>query len=111
MVRAELDALECEFPGFRSTLVIRRLGPNFGPGESAALATLLDSLTGRHPATVSFGTEAALLAAAGAEAVVFGPGDLATAHRTGEHVPAGELHDCVSILREAILQMCCAPGR
>jgi acetylornithine deacetylase len=44
--------------------------------------------------------------ALGAEAVVFGPGDIRVAHRTGEFVPANELDRSVQILRDAILKFC-----
>ncbi len=52
--------------------------------------------------TVSFGTEAAQLAELGAEVVVFWPGDIGVAHRTGEFVPVGELERCAAILGRAI---------
>jgi acetylornithine deacetylase len=42
----------------------------------------------------------------GAEAVVFGPGDIRNAHRTGEFVPVEELERCVEILRRAIREFC-----
>jgi acetylornithine deacetylase/succinyl-diaminopimelate desuccinylase-like protein len=42
----------------------------------------------------------------GAEAVVFGPGQIQTAHRTGEFVPAAELNSCVEILARAIAKFC-----
>ena len=37
--------------------------------------------------------------ALGAEAVVFGPGNIREAHRTGEFVPVSELNQCVEILQ------------
>jgi len=44
--------------------------------------------------------------ALGAEAVVFGPGDIRVAHRTGEFVPAEQLARCVDILRRAVQVFC-----
>jgi acetylornithine deacetylase len=44
--------------------------------------------------------------ALGAEAVVFGPGDIRVAHRTGEFVPVDELNRSVAILRAAIDKFC-----
>jgi acetylornithine deacetylase len=44
--------------------------------------------------------------ALGAEAVVFGPGDIRVAHRTGEFVPVAELTRCVGILRSAVAHFC-----
>jgi acetylornithine deacetylase len=44
--------------------------------------------------------------ALGAEAVVFGPGNIRVAHRTGEFVPIDELNRCVNILHDAIERFC-----
>jgi acetylornithine deacetylase len=44
--------------------------------------------------------------ALGAEAVVFGPGDIRVAHRTGEFVPIDELNQSVEILLRAIQRFC-----
>ena len=44
--------------------------------------------------------------ALGAEAVVFGPGDIRVAHRTGEFVPVEQLNRCVSILKDAVVRFC-----
>jgi acetylornithine deacetylase len=40
--------------------------------------------------------------ALGAEAVVFGPGDIRVAHRTGEFVPIDQLQLSVQILQQAL---------
>ena len=42
----------------------------------------------------------------GAEGVVFGPGDIRVAHRTGEHVRVEELHRAADILARAIEKFC-----
>ena len=42
----------------------------------------------------------------GADAVVFGPGDIRVAHRTGEFVPIDQLNRCVEILSQAIEHFC-----
>ncbi|MDB4965102.1 MAG: hypothetical protein JWN44_791 [Myxococcales bacterium] len=44
------------------------------------------------PIDLAFWTEAALLAAAGIDSVVFGPGDIGTAHAADEFVPISDLH-------------------
>jgi acetylornithine deacetylase len=63
-------------------------------------------LGGRTAGTVAFGTEAPQMIELGAEAVVFGPGDIRVAHRTGEFVPSEELHTCASILTLLIERFC-----
>ena len=42
----------------------------------------------------------------GAEAVVLGPGNIRVAHQTGEFVPIDELERCVTILKQAISEIC-----
>ena len=48
---------------------------------------------------MAFGTEAPYLKKLGAETVVFGPGDMKTAHSARENVPIEELERCVEILK------------
>ena len=67
---------------------------------------LLEQNTGQASGSVAFGTEAPQMIALGAEAVVFGPGDIRVAHRTGEFVPIDQLEKCVQILTAAIKRFC-----
>ena len=73
------------------------------PGE---LVRFLEGETGNGPETVPFGTELPQLCALGAEAAVFGPGDIRTAHRTGEFIPLDELEAATKILGRAIDRFC-----
>jgi acetylornithine deacetylase len=88
------------------------MDPPFNPPATAHLATLLESLTHRRSTTVSFGIEAAHLQgliAEGAftpEAVVFGPGDMTVAHKTGEFVKTSGLSQCTAILSAVIKKLC-----
>ena len=70
------------------------------------LVSLLAQLTGNEAGSVAFGTEAAQMTELGAEAVVFGPGNIRVAHRTDEFVPAAELEACVKVLQQAIERLC-----
>lgn len=83
-----------------------RADQGFETAASSEVVTLLEGLTGNDAGTVAFGTEAAQMAELGAEAVVFGPGDIRVAHRTGEFVPVGELEACARILQHAIELLC-----
>ena len=51
------------------------------------------------PVDLAFWTEAALLAEAGIDAVVFGPGDIAVAHGPDEWVPIAELRKAQEVFR------------
>jgi len=83
-----------------------RADEGFETSSDSALVNMLEELTGNPSGTVAFGTEAAQVSKLGAEAAVLGPGDIRVAHRTGEFVPIAELEACVSVLRQAIEQLC-----
>jgi acetylornithine deacetylase len=106
LINEELERLGGEFPGSDAELKVTRLDPAFSPSKTSDLASLFESLSQRSPATVPFGTEAAHLALLTSEAIVFGPGDMTVAHKTGEFVPIEELRQCVTYLAAAIEQLC-----
>jgi acetylornithine deacetylase len=87
-------------------LEVKRLDPAFEPSATRNLVTMVESLTGRGATTVSFGTEAAHLSGLTSEAIVFGPGDMTAAHKSGEFVPVKELNECVGYLVEMIERLC-----
>ncbi len=64
--------------------------------QGQALASRLGVALG---AAVDFWTEAALFSAAGATALVFGPGDIAQAHTAGEWVALAELAEAADVYR------------
>jgi acetylornithine deacetylase len=72
----------------------------------ADVVRFLEAESGNPSTTVPFGTELPEVAGMGAEGVVFGPGDIRVAHRTGEHVKVEELSRCADILARAIERFC-----
>jgi acetylornithine deacetylase len=106
LVRREAEALRQQDEEFDCEVVVTRLDGGAETRADAPLVRALEELTGRGAGTVSFGTEAPQLAELGADAVVFGPGDIRVAHRTGEFVPAAELRDCARILRRTVERFC-----
>jgi len=64
------------------------------PGE-AALVRAMERLTGRASLSIPFGSEASIFASHAEEIVVFGPGDMRTAHSPRECVPIPELEEAV----------------
>ena len=84
-----------------------RTDSGFENDAQSHLVQMMERLSGKKAGTVAFGTEAAQMMELGAEAVVFGPGNIRVAHRTGEFVPISELESCVSILTQAIAECCC----
>jgi acetylornithine deacetylase len=75
--------------------------------RDAELVRFIEDQSGNPSSTVAFGTEAPQLAALGAIPIVFGPGDIRTAHQTGEFVPLEELASCERILAAAVERFCC----
>ncbi|HUQ31068.1 MAG TPA: acetylornithine deacetylase [Pyrinomonadaceae bacterium] len=91
---------------FDCRLDVIRLDGGMQTAADSALVRFLEETSAREAGTIAFGTEAPQMAELGAEAVVFGPGDIRFAHRTGEFVPIEELHRCVHILAQAVEHFC-----
>ncbi len=72
----------------------------------AEIVRFLEAESGNAATTVPFGTELPEVIGMGAEACVFGPGDIRVAHRTGEHVEISEVEKAVAILVRAIERFC-----
>jgi len=72
----------------------------------AEIVRFLEAESGNRSTTVPFGTELPEVIGLGAEACVFGPGDIRVAHRTGEHVEVAELERAAVILARAIEKFC-----
>ena len=91
---------------FDCTVEVVRLDGGMETAIDAPLVKFLEAETAREAGTIAFGTEAPQLAELGAEAVVFGPGDIRVAHRTDEFVPMEELRRCAHILARAVEKFC-----
>lgn len=72
----------------------------------AEVVRFLEQESGHAARTVPFGTELPELIDMGAEACVFGPGDIRVAHRTGEYVEVAELERAAAIHARAIARFC-----
>jgi acetylornithine deacetylase len=99
LVRRAVDDLQRDDAGFICEIDAARADESFETRVDSALVQFLEESSGKSAGTVAFGTEAPSMIALGAEAVVFGPGDIRVAHRTGEFVPVDELNECVQIYR------------
>ena len=98
VVWAELEAITRDVvPG----AVFRRLrdNPPFATRDLGAYEGLLGDAA-RSPLDLGFWTEAAVLAQAGVDAVVFGPGAIAQAHGPDEWVTQGEIHRARELFRK-----------
>ncbi|MBZ9668468.1 acetylornithine deacetylase [Mesorhizobium sp. B3-2-1] len=105
-VKARAEALAAG--GFRIEWAPMSAYPALSLPQDASLAALLGELTGEAPlAAVSYGTEAGLYQAAGFDAIICGPGDIARAHKPDEFILAGELAACQRMI-EALGVRCTA---
>jgi acetylornithine deacetylase len=93
-------------PDFVCEIDPTRADDSFETRSDSTLVKFLEAASDQSAGTVAFGTEAPSMMALGAEAVVFGPGDIRVAHRTGEFVPVNQLNECVRILVAAIENFC-----
>ena len=91
---------------FDCSIEVIRLDSGMETAIDSALVQFMTEASEREAGTISFGTEAPQMAELGAEAVVFGPGNIRVAHRTDEFVPIEELHRCTEILWRAIERFC-----
>ncbi|APG94370.1 acetylornithine deacetylase [Sinorhizobium americanum] len=85
--------------GFKTRWETLSAYPALSLKENAPLAVLLRDLTGQEPLpAVSYGTEAGLYQAAGIDAIICGPGDIARAHKANEYIESGELAACRTMI-------------
>jgi acetylornithine deacetylase len=98
LIREELARAQENDPGLQATFEPMRIDPGFETDQQSKLVRELERLSGNQAVAVAFGTEAPYLKKLGAETVVFGPGNMKTAHSVEENVPIEELERCVEIL-------------
>lgn len=100
------EELQLASPALRYDVRVLRTDRGVETAPTAEVVAFLAKETGRQPITVSFGTEAPQMTALGAEAVVFGPGNIQVAHQSGEYVPVVELLRCEEVLEKALRHFC-----
>jgi acetylornithine deacetylase len=93
------DALRVDDPSLRCEVRVVRRQPGFESAADSSLVRSIERLTGRAAVSIPFGSEASLFGSVAEEVVVFGPGDMTTAHSSRECVPLSELDDAVRCLR------------
>ena len=93
------EKLRAADPDFRWKLNVTRQQSGFETRADSQLVRSMETLTGRQATSIPFGSEASLLAGMAEEAVVFGPGNMQTAHSNRECVPLSELEEAGGILK------------
>ncbi len=102
-IRRLLENLERAEPEFQYDFTVHRQQPGFETHAESELVFAIEHLTGKPPISIPFGSEASVFATVAEEVVVFGPGDIRTAHSSRECVPIAELRQAVSCI-EALMR-------
>jgi acetylornithine deacetylase len=98
ILRMAADQRRKSDPSFIYEIKVLRRQPGFETSSNASLVTRICDLAKRDANSIPFGSEASLFSGVADEVVVFGPGDMRTAHSRRECVPVRELEEAVSIL-------------
>jgi acetylornithine deacetylase len=106
LIKQAAEDLQKQDADFVCEVDAARADDSFETRADSELVQFLEESSGKGSGTIAFGTEAPSMIQLGAEAVVFGPGDIRVAHRTGEFVPIDQLNECVGILQQAIERFC-----
>ena len=98
-IGAMLERLEAQYPGMRGSVSILREQDGFETAANSALVKGLERVSGLPATSIAFGSEASAWSAIAEEVVVFGPGDMRTAHSNRECVSIDELTTAVQAVR------------
>jgi len=89
-------------PDFGCKLQILWRQAGFESAASSKLVRSIEATTGRAAISIPFGSEANLLASVAEEVIVFGPGDMQTAHSNRECVALDEAVRCLQSLMKKV---------
>ncbi|HZI15303.1 MAG TPA: acetylornithine deacetylase [Myxococcus sp.] len=106
LMESILQELVRDEPAFEARVRVLRTDRGVNTRADAEVVRFLAEASGNASTTVPFGTEAPQMTELGAEAVVFGPGDIRVAHQTGEYVPMEDLVRCEAVLARAVAHFC-----
>ena len=98
-IQGILQHLTAQYPGLQGYLTLLRQEAGFETAADSYLVRALEKETGLSATSIPFGSEASAWSAVAEEVVVFGPGDMRTAHSDRECVRLDELATTVRVLR------------
>jgi len=93
-----IERLRRSNPAFRAEIKLLRQQPGFETSADAPLVRTAEALTGRSAISIPFGSEASIFSPFAEEVIVFGPGDMRTAHSSRECVRVAELDQALNCL-------------
>jgi acetylornithine deacetylase len=98
-MRTMLERLEVQYPGMRGSLVVLREQAGFETAANSPLVMTMQRMTGQPATSIAYGSEASAWSTIAEEVVVFGPGDMRSAHSDRECVSVDELNTAVHAVR------------
>lgn len=98
-IESNLHQLEAKYPGLSGSLEILRQEGGFETATDSPLVRRIESGTSRAATSIPFGSEASAWSSIADEVVVFGPGDMRTAHSDRECVSIDELASAVQVIQ------------
>lgn len=104
VLQALAEDIRIHDPRLRFNIHHLRQQAGFETIENAPLVQALKGATARPVTSIPFGSEASLFAPVAEQTVVFGPGDMRTAHSDRECVPLAELDEAVTVLKGLMTQ-------
>ena len=93
-----IERLHLADSAFHAEIKPIRQQPGFETTASASLVHSVEELTGKPATSIPFGSEASIFASIAEEVIVFGPGDMRTAHSSRECVPVPELERAIACI-------------
>ncbi len=94
-----LQQLEAQSGGLRASLTLLREEAGFETASNSDLVSAFEKELGLPATSIPFGSEASAWSTVAEDVVVFGPGDMRTAHSDRECVPIDQLTTTVQVLR------------
>lgn len=102
LVLAAIEELVEEFHAadadFQCSIEVLRQQAGFETAGGVSLVNAIAGATGLSATSIPFGSEASVFASVAEEIVVFGPGDMRTAHSDRESVPVAELEEAYRVM-------------
>ncbi len=102
-IDAVLEKQRRKNPRIHYVFEIERRQQGFETAADSVLVRSIERLAGKPAVAIPFGSEASTFARIGKDIVVFGPGDMQTAHSDRECVEIAQLHQAVSCIHSLIL--------
>jgi len=98
-MRSMIEQIHASESRLNFKIDVLRQQAGFETSEDAPLVVRLQNASGRQATSIPFGSEASLFGPVAEQTVVFGPGDMASAHSDRECVSLAELDEAVGILQ------------